>query len=82
MKSDHLIHMANQIGQFFAAYPDPAEARDSIALHLKKFWSPPMRQGILDCLATPQAAQLLPLVHEALVQHAEGLRPGGLGGCS
>ncbi len=75
MDTQHLIGMANQIGQFFSAYPDPEEARSSIATHIKKFWAPPMRQAMLDALTTPQAAALMPLVLEALTQHAAELRP-------
>jgi formate dehydrogenase subunit delta len=75
MDTQHLIGMANQIGQFFSAYPDPEEARASIATHIKKFWAPTMRQAMLDTLATPQAATLMPLVVEASTQHAAELRP-------
>ena len=75
MDVQHLIGMANQIGQFFSVYPEPVEARESIATHIKKFWAPPMRQAMLDALATPQADALMPLVHEALTQHAAELRP-------
>ena len=75
MDTQHLIGMANQIGQFFSAYPDPEEARASIATHIHKFWAPPMRQAMLDVLSTPEAATLMPLVLEALTQHAAALRP-------
>ncbi len=75
MDVQHLIGMANQIGQFFSAYPDPDEARESIATHIKKFWAPTMRQTMLDALGTPQVATLMPLVHEALTRHAAELRP-------
>ncbi|WP_434064135.1 formate dehydrogenase subunit delta [Roseateles aquae] len=32
-----LVRMANQIGHFFEAMPDHAEALDGIATHIKKF---------------------------------------------
>ncbi|NBX56689.1 MAG: formate dehydrogenase, partial [Betaproteobacteria bacterium] len=33
MDIDHLVRMANQIGEFFSAYPDSDEAKASIANH-------------------------------------------------
>ncbi|NBW55331.1 MAG: formate dehydrogenase, partial [Betaproteobacteria bacterium] len=30
MNLDNLVHMANQIGEFFSAYPDSQEALDGI----------------------------------------------------
>ncbi len=45
-----LVHLANQIGKFFAHQPPP-EAVASIADHLRKFWDPRMRTQILVHLA-------------------------------
>jgi len=39
--------MANDIGMFFQAEPDKAEAAKSIANHLKRFWDPRMRRQIV-----------------------------------
>lgn len=39
--------MANDIGAFFDADSDKAEAARSVANHLKKFWDPRMRREIL-----------------------------------
>ena len=39
--------MANDIGRFFEADPDKAEAAKSIANHLKRFWDPRMRRQIV-----------------------------------
>lgn len=47
MHDDHLIRMANQIGDFFESMPDQAEARKGIATHLKKYWDPRMRKAFL-----------------------------------
>jgi formate dehydrogenase subunit delta len=44
---DNLIRMANQIGTFFESMPDRPEALEGIALHLKNFWDPRMRQAFL-----------------------------------
>ena len=37
------VRMANQIGDFFASYPEK-EALDGIAEHINKFWEPRMRR--------------------------------------
>jgi formate dehydrogenase subunit delta len=39
--------MANDIGAFFDADPDKAEAARNIASHLKRFWDPRMWREIL-----------------------------------
>lgn len=46
MSPDKLVHMINQIAQFYARQPD-AEAAGNIATHLKRFWDPRMRQAII-----------------------------------
>lgn len=46
MDLHRLIKMANQISDFFAAYPDPEEAARQTADHLKSFWDPRMRREI------------------------------------
>jgi formate dehydrogenase subunit delta len=40
-KIDKLVRMANQIGAAFSASPE-AEAVESLATHLKRFWTPKM----------------------------------------
>ncbi|CAN5404802.1 hypothetical protein BH10PSE11_BH10PSE11_01240 [soil metagenome] len=45
MQADRLVHMANQIGKFFATQ-DTSKASDAIAEHLRKFWDPRMRKQI------------------------------------
>jgi formate dehydrogenase subunit delta len=75
MNIDNLIHMANQIGEFFSAYPDRQEALDGIANHIRKFWEPRMRIRLLDALDSEQTPGLLPLVKEALAAHQASLRP-------
>ncbi|QID17939.1 formate dehydrogenase subunit delta [Nitrogeniibacter mangrovi] len=67
MDIQHLVKMANQIGQFFASYPDHDEARRSIGEHLKKFWAPAMRKALAEHLAsTGEQSGLEPLVAEAV----------------
>ncbi len=66
MNREHLIKMANQIGAFFEAMPDQAQAVADVANHLKRTWEPRMRVEILKALGTTEEAQLKPLVREAL----------------
>jgi len=64
MDSAKMVHMANQIALFFAAYPR-AQAVAGIADHLRKFWAPRMRRQLLD-YAAGQGAGLHELVREAI----------------
>ncbi len=43
---DHLITMANQIGDFFSPYP-PERAREGLRNHLRTYWDPRMRDALL-----------------------------------
>lgn len=69
MNVDHLIRMANQIGTFFAAMPDRAEALEGIANHIQKFWEMRMRRELASAIESGQAEALLPIVREALSKH-------------
>lgn len=73
MSIERLITMANQIGEFFRANPDPAQAKEEIVNHLKKFWAHNMRQQILDHVQQHQGAGLAPLVGDAIREHASNL---------
>ncbi len=75
MDIDNLVRMANQIGEFFSAFPDREEAKSSIAMHIQKFWEPRMRLLMVDSLTTDKVKDLTPLVHESLTAHAASLRP-------
>ncbi len=66
MNAEHLIQMANRIGDFFDAYPDRDEARRSIADHLRKFWEPRMRRDLYAQLDRDGAPGLKPIVAEAV----------------
>ncbi|MDY0882036.1 formate dehydrogenase subunit delta [Dongia soli] len=63
--TETLIRMANQIGDFFNAYPE-AEAVPQIATHIRKFWDPRMRKAILAHIADHQGEGLKPHVLQAL----------------
>ena len=66
MDIENLIRMANRIGEFFEAMPDPDEARDGIANHLRRFWEPRMRNAMLAHLDKGGGAELRPMVLEAI----------------
>jgi formate dehydrogenase subunit delta len=60
MSVEHLVQMANEIANFFASDPDHAEAANSVAAHIKRFWDPRMRRQILLHL-TEGGADLSPI---------------------
>ena len=69
MNIDHLVRMANRIGEFFQAMPDHAEALDGIASHILRFWAPRMRHALAAHIDRRAGDGLMPLVHEALRLH-------------
>ena len=69
MDVQHLIRMANQIGQFFESMPDREQAKADIATHIKKFWEPRMRKAMLSAMDSAQADGLAPIVREAISSH-------------
>lgn len=78
MDVQHLIQMANRIGEFFVAMPDRAEAMDGVAAHLQKFWEPRMRRQLLDWLddcGLEHENSLHPLVDQAIKLHRAKLDP-------
>jgi formate dehydrogenase subunit delta len=75
MHLENLVSMANQIGEFFSAYPDRQEALDGIATHIHKFWEPRMRLLLINAVATGQAQDLTPLVRDAVQANLEKLKP-------
>ena len=68
MDIHHLVKMANQIGDFFAAYPDRDEAIKSITQHLKNSWEPRMRRQIVDYVKQTGGADLNDPVREAVLK--------------
>ncbi len=65
----NLIRMANRIGDFFEAMPDPDEARAGIAQHLQRFWEPRMRRELVAHVDAGGASELKPIVAEAIRRH-------------
>lgn len=81
MNIDHLIRLANRIGDFFESMPDHAEGIEGIANHIQKFWEPRMRRALLDYLEThPEGrtdnAALTPITLEAILLNRQRLTPG------
>ena len=72
MSTERLVMMANQIGKFFVSQ-GKERAATGILNHLKKFWDPRMRAGIIEHLRAggegldPEVRQAV----EKLVQEAE-----------
>lgn len=65
-----LVYMANQIGRFFAAQgQDKAVA--AVATHLKRFWDPRMRRGIIAQVRAGEAFGLDPIPLAAVRQLGE-----------
>jgi len=69
METEKLIKMANQIGDFYEAFPNETEARKEIAGHLNKFWNSAMRKSIAIHVKDKQGAGLHQRVIEAVQQY-------------
>jgi formate dehydrogenase subunit delta len=50
--TEHLVHMANDIGHFFSANPDHDAAVRAISNHIKSFWTPKMRKKLIEEIAS------------------------------
>ncbi len=70
-KLEKLARMANQIGDFYAAMP-AEEAAESVATHLKRFWTPKMIRELIAYTEAGHAALNPTAAHavEALKQTA------------
>lgn len=71
MNTEHLIQMANQIGAYFSAEPDPVEARAEIADHIARFWEKRMKASLYASFDQGETPALTALVAEALAEHRE-----------
>lgn len=69
METDKLITMANQIGEFFEAYPNEDEAKKEMADHLHKFWNSVMIDSIVAHVKQNQGQGLHPRVIAAIQQY-------------
>jgi formate dehydrogenase subunit delta len=64
--AEHLVQMANDIGNFFRSEPERKDGIAGIANHIAKFWTPRMRQKLLDHVKEHGDAALDELPREAL----------------
>ena len=67
MNHDRLIHDANQIALYFAAYPHD-EAVEGVADHIHKFWDPRMRATLRTMLEARE-----PGLHALVLEAGEKL---------
>jgi len=74
--SEHLVKMANDIGNFFRANPDRDAAVLGISNHLKSFWTPAMRRKLLaDMDGGDEELDELPRAAILLLQEHPKLKP-------
>src|ERR1700722_721062 len=64
--AEHLVKMANDIGNFFRSEPVRTEGVAGVANHIAKFWTPRMRQKLLDHIEQHGEAESADLPPEAL----------------
>lgn len=69
MNIDNLVTMANQIGTFYASYPDQVEGRTEIANHLHRYWAPRMRIQLFEHIDCRRGDGLDAMVMEAIIEH-------------
>lgn len=69
MQIEHLVVMANQIGDFFKFFPDQELAKKDIAQHLTRFWAKSMRQQILAHVCENNGVGLESIVQAAIKEH-------------
>ena len=68
MDIQNLIKMANQIGDFFSAWPDQDQAHAEVAGHLRRFWDPRMRRQLCDHVRTTGGTGLTEIVVAAVAE--------------
>jgi len=69
MNIENLVTMANQIGTFYASYPDQREGRTEIANHLKRYWAPRMREQLFAHIDVEEGEGLHAIVLVAIMEH-------------
>lgn len=75
MEIQHLVTMANQIGNFHRSFPDHAEALKGTAMHLRRSWEPRMRRALLAHIDATGGEGLEPIVMEAISAYRKELTP-------
>ena len=69
MQIEHLITMANQIGDFFKSFPDQVQAKKDIAKHLNNFWARNMRLQIMAHVEEKNGVGLEDIVRDAIKEN-------------
>jgi len=69
--TQHLVQMANDIGHFFRAEDKREDAVAGIANHIRRFWTPRMREKLIAHIAQHGPNGLDELPREALKTIAE-----------
>ena len=69
MHVEHLVKMANQIGDFFEAMPDRTQALEDAAQHIKRFWEPRMRREFLAHIDSAGAGELNETMAQVVIRH-------------
>lgn len=67
--TENLVRMANSIGDFFSAMPDQKEARRDLASHIRRYWEPRMRSGILQHVENNRGEGLQEIVLATLKEY-------------
>ena len=75
MNIENLVTMANQIGTFYASYPDQIEGRTEIANHLQRYWAPRMRKQLYEHIDGEHGEGLHTIVLVALMEHRREKAP-------
>jgi len=73
MDINNLVTMANQIGAFFEAMPDRAQAMQDIAAHIKRNWEPRMRSKLMQYVNEQGGGDLKEIVREALQANRDAI---------
>ncbi len=69
MKTERLVKMANDIGNFFNSEIDKELAAEGIKNHISRSWDPRMRAAII-AYCKEDGAELSPLVKTAITKLA------------
>ena len=72
MNIDNLVTMANQIGTFFASFPDREEAQAGIATHIERYWAPRMRRRLYEHVDSAHGEGLDAIVLSAIAVQRKG----------
>ena len=73
---DKLIRMAEQISANISIDEDSRHKGEKLAMHMKKFWDPRIRQSFLEYARSEQGASALSPVLAAAAEHLQAENAG------